>query len=194
MRIRAFRGGRLGRVHGWRINIVALTALTVCDTFLFAVGGAGAATTSTTTTGIAGSPVTTTTVTAGSPVTTTTVLGHVANQPNLDALTPHIEALGGPGVQYQFSSGASSAEPDAGVPSFLHSPGGPYLYDAKGRVVLLHGTNVVYKHAPYIAYPDPGRPWNFDASDAARMQSLGFNVVRLGIEWQGLEPGSGGPD
>ena len=26
------------------------------------------------------------------------------------------------------------------------------------------------------------------------MQSLGFNVVRLGIEWQALEPGSGGPN
>ena len=26
------------------------------------------------------------------------------------------------------------------------------------------------------------------------MQRLGFNVVRLGIEWQALEPGSGGPN
>ena len=26
------------------------------------------------------------------------------------------------------------------------------------------------------------------------MQKLGFNIVRLGIEWQGLEPGSGGPN
>jgi endoglycosylceramidase len=68
------------------------------------------------------------------------------------------------------------------------------MYDADNRVVLLHGTNVVYKHAPYIAYPDPGEPWNFTAADAARMQSLGFNIVRLGIEWQGLEPGSGGPN
>jgi endoglycosylceramidase len=61
-------------------------------------------------------------------------------------------------------------------------------------MVLMHGTNVVYKHAPFIAYPDPGEPWNFDASDAARMQKLGFDIVRLGIEWQGLEPGSGGPN
>ena len=58
----------------------------------------------------------------------------------------------------------------------------------------MHGVNVVYKHAPYIAYPDPGEPWNFDATDAAKMQQLGFNVVRLGIEWQALEPGSGGPN
>ncbi len=58
----------------------------------------------------------------------------------------------------------------------------------------MHGTNVVYKHAPYIAYPDPGKPWNFSSADAAKMQSLGFNLVRLGIEWQALEPGSGGPN
>ncbi len=58
----------------------------------------------------------------------------------------------------------------------------------------MHGVNVVYKHAPFIAYPDPGEPWNFDATDAAKMQRLGFNVVRLGIEWQALEPGSGGPN
>ncbi len=40
----------------------------------------------------------------------------------------------------------------------------------------------------------PASPWNFDATDATRMQKLGFNMVRLGIEWQALEPGSGGPN
>ena len=29
----------------------------------------------------------------------------------------------------------------------------------KQRAALV---NVVYKHAPYIVYPDPGKPWNFD--------------------------------
>ena len=38
----------------------------------------------------------------------------------------------------------------------------------------MHGVNVVYKHAPYIAYPDPGQPWNFDATDAAKMQTPRF--------------------
>ena len=137
---------------------------------------------------------TTTTTTTSASLTTTTVPQHVVNQPNLDALTPHVQALSGPGVQYQSSSGPSSQGSGAGAPTFLHSPGGPYLYDTNGRIVLLHGTNVVYKHAPYIAYPDPGKPWDFSAADAARMQSLGFNVVRLGIEWQALEPGSGGPN
>jgi endoglycosylceramidase len=109
-------------------------------------------------------------------------------------LTPHIVPLRGTGVQYQASSGVSGVGTTPNVPSFLSSPGGPYLYDSQGRVVLMHGVNVVYKHAPYIAYPDPGEPWNFDATDAAKMQQLGFNVVRLGIEWQALEPGSGGPN
>ena len=143
---------------------------------------------------------TTTTTTApapttpGAPTTATTLPQHVVNQPNLNALSPHIDALGGSGVQYQFSSAPSSQKPPPGVPSFLTSPGGPYLYDANNRVVLLHGVNVVYKHPPYIAYPDRGKPWDLTAADAARMQSLGFNVVRLGLEWQALEPGSGGPN
>ena len=48
----------------------------------------------------------------------------------------------------------------------------PELPELPGRAVplrrqrdgscLLHGVNVVYKHAPYIAYPDPGEPWNFE--------------------------------
>ena len=130
----------------------------------------------------------------GPSTTTTTAPQHVANQPNLAGLTPHVVALHGAGVQYQFSSGVSTPGEGPNDPSYLSSPGGPYLYDANGRVVFLHGVNVVYKHAPYIAYPDPGQPWNFSTADASRMQSLGFNVVRLGIEWQALEPGSGGPN
>ena len=131
---------------------------------------------------------------ASSTTTTSAAPQHVANQPNINALSPHIVALQGAGVQYQASSGVSGLGTTPNVPSFLSSPGGPYLYDSQGRVVLMHGVNVVYKHAPYIAYPDPGEPWNFDATDAAKMQQLGFNVVRLGIEWQALEPGSGGPN
>lgn len=126
--------------------------------------------------------------------TTTPVRQHVLNQPNLNALSPHIETLSGPGVNYQYSSGVGPATIGPGVPAFMSSPGGSYIYDSHGRVVTFHGVNVVYKHAPYIAYPDPGKPWNFDNNDASRMQSLGFNLVRLGIEWQALEPGTGGPN
>jgi endoglycosylceramidase len=163
-------------------------AVALCFGFTVVTGSAALAQ-STTTTTVAGS---TTTTGLGSPTTTTSVPQHVINQPNLNALSPHIEMLSGAGVQYQYSSGASSPSVGPGVPTFMSSPGGPYIYDSHGRVVILHGVNVVYKHAPYIAYPDSGEPWNFDSTDASRIQSLGFNLVRLGIEWQALEPGSGG--
>ena len=80
------------------------------------------------------------------------------------------------------------------VSGLISSPGGPYLYDRSGRVVFLHGVNAVYKTAPFELFPDPKAPWNFSATDAALMARLGFNVVRLGILWQGLEPGRGGPN
>lgn len=96
-------------------------------------------------------------------------------------------------MQYQFSPGVTSTGLDPNA-SYVSAPGSQYLYDSNGRVVLFHGVNVVYKRAPYIAYPDPGKPWNFDSSDAKAIASLGFNVVRLGIEWQAIEPGSGPPN
>ena len=43
---------------------------------------------------------------------------------------------------------------------------------------------------PYELYPGPGKPWNFSAADASLMARLGFNVVRLGMTWSGLEPGT----
>jgi endoglycosylceramidase len=83
---------------------------------------------------------------------------------------------------------------DTVVSGPLSSEGGPYLTDSHGRVVFLRGVNAVYKRAPYELYADPGKPWDFSAADAARMASLGFNVVRLGIIWQGIEPGTLGPN
>ncbi len=76
----------------------------------------------------------------------------------------------------------------------ISAPGGPFLVDGQGRVVILHGVDAVYKHAPFELYDAPGKPWNFSDADAAMIASLGFDVVRLGIVWAGLEPGTGGPD
>ena len=72
----------------------------------------------------------------------------------------------------------------------IHSPGGPYLYDQHGRVVFFHGVNAVYKRPPYELFLAPGKPWNFTAADASLIARLGFNVVRLGMTWKGLEPGT----
>jgi endoglycosylceramidase len=97
----------------------------------------------------------------------------------------------------------------------LRAPGGRYMIDAQGRRLQLHGANLVAKcgggavdttvpgtpcagpaSGPRLAYVlspaarDPGR--RFTAADARTLASLGLNVVRLGILWEGLEPGPRG--
>lgn len=66
------------------------------------------------------------------------------------------------------------------------SHAGRWLTDAGGRVVVLHGTNMVYKLAPF--YPAAA---GFGADDAAFLRSVGFNVVRVGVLWQAVEPKPG---
>ncbi len=66
----------------------------------------------------------------------------------------------------------------------LHS--GRWLLDSSGRVLIVHGTNVVNKLAPYTP-----QALGFDDDDAAFLQENGFNVVRLGIIWAALEPQPG---
>ena len=63
---------------------------------------------------------------------------------------------------------------------------GRWLIDASGRVVILHGFNVVAKIAPY----EPAAT-GFDDQDAAFLQAHGFNGVRLGVIFKGLEPQPG---
>ena len=95
-------------------------------------------------------------------------------------------------------SGAPAAastlpRPDAalGPVGPLRSPGGPELVDRDGRAVLLHGVNLVYKVPPYeIEVRGTGHNV-LTAREAERMAQLGFTVVRLGIIWKGLEPGTG---
>src|ERR1035441_3100083 len=99
------------------------------------------------------------------------------------ASTGTLPSLASP-IQYPSSIGASA------VQGPIRSPGGPYLYDQQGRVVFFHGVNAVYNLPPYELYPAPGKPWNFTAADASLMARLGFNVVRLGMTWKGLEPGT----
>ena len=63
---------------------------------------------------------------------------------------------------------------------------GRWLVDAHGRVVVLHGTNMVYKLPPY--YPAAA---GFGDDDAAFLASIGFNVVRVGVIWKAVEPRPG---
>jgi endoglycosylceramidase len=71
----------------------------------------------------------------------------------------------------------------------MSSDGGPFLTDRFGRVVLMHGVNLVYKLPPYEIVVDGTGANVLTRSEARTMASLGFDVVRLGIIWKGLEPG-----
>ncbi len=66
---------------------------------------------------------------------------------------------------------------------------GRWLTDAAGRVLLLHGVNMVSKEAPY--YP---AAFGFDDADAAWLADNGFDVVRLGVMMTGLMPEPGRVD
>ena len=79
----------------------------------------------------------------------------------------------------------SSASASAG-PQLPLGHAGRWITDATGRVVVMHGTNMVYKLAPY--YPGAA---GFGAGDAAYLQRIGFNAVRVGVIWQALEPQPG---
>lgn len=64
----------------------------------------------------------------------------------------------------------------------------PYLVDRQGRVVILHGVNVVYKVPPYLPNDKQGEKTSFNDRDARRLRSYGFNTIRLGINWKAVEP------
>jgi endoglycosylceramidase len=66
---------------------------------------------------------------------------------------------------------------------------GRWLVDQKGRVLLLHGVNMVEKTAPY--YPSSG---GFSDADAAWLADNGLRVVRVGILATGLMPRPGQVD
>ena len=61
--------------------------------------------------------------------------------------------------------------------------------DELNRETFFRGVNAVYKLAPY--HPDTGEydpQFSMNAQDAEQLASWGFNVVRLGVLWSGLEP------
>jgi endoglycosylceramidase len=66
---------------------------------------------------------------------------------------------------------------------------GRWITDAQGRVVILHGVNMVFKRPPY--YPAAA---GFGEDDAAFLAEHGFNAVRLGVIYAGVEPNPGNYD
>lgn len=63
---------------------------------------------------------------------------------------------------------------------------GTWITDAKSRVVILHGENVVNKNAPYFP-----AALGFDDRNADFLAREGFNAVRLGFFWSAAEPTPG---
>jgi endoglycosylceramidase len=63
---------------------------------------------------------------------------------------------------------------------------GRWITDADGRVVILHGWNMVYKVGSYRP-EDAG----FGDDDARFLAENGFNTVRLGVIYKGVEPTAG---
>ena len=62
--------------------------------------------------------------------------------------------------------------------------------DQYKRERIFHGVNAVYKIAPWIPTSNKFDPLNsLSVEDADILVSWGFNVVRLGVMWPGLEPG-----
>jgi endoglycosylceramidase len=66
---------------------------------------------------------------------------------------------------------------------------GRWITDANGRVAILHGVNMVNKQPPY--YP---AAQGFGDDDAAFLQRNGFDAVRLGLIYKGVEPNPGAYD
>lgn len=64
-----------------------------------------------------------------------------------------------------------------------------WITDAGGRVVILHGINMVAKRPPY----QPSA-LGFGADDARFLARNGFNTVRLGMIYAGVEPQPGAVD
>ena len=63
---------------------------------------------------------------------------------------------------------------------------GRWITDAHGRVVFIHAVNMVYKRPPY--YP---KAIGFGADDARFLRRHGFDGVRLGVIYKGVEPRPG---
>ncbi|WP_162830350.1 cellulase family glycosylhydrolase [Amycolatopsis palatopharyngis] len=89
------------------------------------------------------------------------------------------------------TAGTATARPapgDAAQPPVLQRDG-RWLVDQHGRIVLLHGVNLVWKHEPYVP---PDSPEGFTSADADWLAEHGFNGARIGTLWAGVTPDAPG--
>ena len=87
---------------------------------------------------------------------------------------------------FVFACGGGAAN---AAPTLPLGHAGRWITDASGRVVIVHGINMVYKLPPYY----PSRI-GFGDDDAAFLARIGFNAVRVGVIWNALEPSPGAYD
>lgn len=72
---------------------------------------------------------------------------------------------------------------------------GTHLRDAEGRVAVLRGINARVEGVFDVTFTDGRAPLEpippLAAADCARMRQLGFDLLRLPINWSGIEPARG---
>jgi endoglycosylceramidase len=81
---------------------------------------------------------------------------------------------------------AALAPPALAAPALPLGHAGRWITDAEGRVMIVHGVNMVYKLPPYL----PSTP-GFDEDDAAFLAGEGYNTVRVGVIYKAIEPQPG---
>ncbi len=90
-------------------------------------------------------------------------------------------ALTGCQTQHSPTQSGTAARSIAPTLPIAHSHG--WITDADGRVLIVHGFNMVAKDAPYTL-----ESVGFDQDDGAFLAKHGFNAVRLGFMWKASEP------
>jgi endoglycosylceramidase len=167
-------------------------------------GAVATATRATTTPTVAlPSPTTTATAIVATPTTTATAVRPTLTAPALTptATQPSATATAPPPTVTQPAATATLEPSASATPSATATPtttagedgavaplrgAGRWFVDALGRVVLMHGVNMVSKQAPY--YP---AAFGFGGDDAAFLAAEGFNALRLGVDFRGLMPTPG---
>ena len=113
------------------------------------------------------------------------LLGAVlATSAEAEEVRPEVSARASTGVAAQ-PAAKRATEP---APPQLRRKG-RWLVDQYGRVVIVHGLNLVYKRKPYVP---PNSVTGFRVADANWLARHGFNGARVGTLWAGLTPDAPG--